>query len=287
MSESRGKNQAMSDEGKALIPVEEKTVDVYGDEVPAVLVQVDDSGRPLVYVPVRPICDYLGVAWSAQRLRINRDPVLSETTERVIVTITDSRQTMGREMLCLPLDYLNGWLFGINANRVKSGIRERLIRYQRDCYRILADAFLQRSLPAEKVPGAIALFQVREMGLAIARLAEEQIEFESRISTAEEQVDQTVVIVGDLTQRVATLEKRVAPGEAVTDDQASQISQAVKAVAIKMSQQSGRNEFGGVYGELYRKFGITSYKLLPASRFQEAMDFLTQWHQSLVGDEPF
>jgi hypothetical protein len=277
----------MSDAGKALIPVEEKTVDVYGDEVPAVLVQMDESGRPLVYVPVRPICDYLGVAWSAQRLRINRDPVLSETTERVIVTITDSRQTMGREMLCLPLDYLNGWLFGINANRVKSGIRERLIRYQRDCYRILADAFLQRPLPTEKAPGATALFQVREMGLAIARLAEEQIEFESRMSTTEERVDQTAVVVGDLTQRVVTLEKRLAPGEAVTDDQASQGSQAVKAVAVVLTKQSGSNQFGAVYGELYRKFGITSYKLLPADRFQEAMDYLTDWHQSLVGDEPF
>lgn len=286
-SENRGKNQAMSDEGKALIPVEEKTVDVYGDQVPAALVQMDESGRPVVYVPVRPICDYLGVAWSAQRLRINRDPVLSETTERVIVTITDSRQTMGREMVCLPLDYLNGWLFGINANRVKSGIRERLIRYQRDCYRLLADAFLQQPLPAEKSPGATALFQVREMGLAIARLAEEQIEFESRMSTTEERVDQTAVAVGDLTQRVATLEKRIAPGEAVTDDQASQISQAVKAVAVVLTKQSGSNQFGAVYGELYRKFGITSYKLLPADRFQEAMDYLTDWHQSLVGDEPF
>ena len=277
----------MSDEGGALIPIEEKTVDVYGDEVPAVLVRIDDSGHPVVYVPVRPICDYLGVAWSAQRLRINRDPVLSETTERVIITITDSRQTMGREMLCLPLDYLNGWLFGINANRVKSGIRERLIRYQRDCYRILADAFIQQSLPAERTPAATALFQVREMGLAIARLAEEQIEFEMRGSTTEERVDQTAIVVGDLTQRVATLEKRLAPGEAVTDEQASQISQAVKAVALVLTKRSGSNQFGAVYGELYRKFGITSYKLLPASRFEEAMDYLTEWHQSLVGDEPF
>lgn len=33
-------------------------------------------------------------------------------------------------MLCLPLEYLNGWLFGINATRVKKEIRENLIRYQ-------------------------------------------------------------------------------------------------------------------------------------------------------------
>lgn len=44
-------------------------------------------------------------------------------------------------MQYLPLDYLNGWLFGVNANRVKEGIRDNLIRYQRECYRVLADAF--------------------------------------------------------------------------------------------------------------------------------------------------
>ena len=32
-------------------------------------------------------------------------------------------------------------------------------------------------------------------------------------------------------------------------EQASQISQAVKAVAMELSKQSGRNEYGGVYGE--------------------------------------
>jgi hypothetical protein len=87
--------------------------------------------------------------------------------------------------------------------------------------------------------------------------------------------------------RLSVVEDRVAPSQAITEEQASQISQAVKAVAMKLGEQSGRNEYGGVYGELYRKFSITSYKLLPASRFQEAMDFLTDWHQTLVGDEPF
>jgi hypothetical protein len=47
------------------------------------------------------------------------------------------------EMVCLPLDYLNGWLFKINANRYKGDDRrEVIIRYQRECYRVLADHFL-------------------------------------------------------------------------------------------------------------------------------------------------
>ncbi|MCA9865044.1 MAG: ORF6C domain-containing protein [Anaerolineae bacterium] len=59
--------------------------------------------------------------------------------------------------------------------------------------------------------------------------------------------------------------------------------QAVKAVAIELGKKSGRNEFGALYGERYRKFGITSYKMLPARRFEEAMTFLTDWHKSVTG----
>ena len=39
----------------------------------------------------------------------------------------------------------------------------------------------------------------------------------------------------------------------------------VKAVVIALGTQMKRSEFGAVYGKLYRKFGITSYKLMPAS----------------------
>ena len=94
--------------------------------------------------------------------------------------------------------------------------------------------------------------------------------------------------IDDLEKRLESVEDTIGDVDRhVTPDQASQISQAVKAVAMKLSKASGRNEYGGVYGELYRKFGITSYKLLPAIRFHEAMDFLTTWHGSLVGSEPF
>jgi hypothetical protein len=81
---------------------------------------------------MKKICDYLGVAWTAQRQRIKRDPVLAEVLTVVIVTITTegATSTQDREMLCLPVEYLNGFLFGMNANRVKEEIRENLIRYQ-------------------------------------------------------------------------------------------------------------------------------------------------------------
>jgi hypothetical protein len=71
-------------------------------------------------------------------------------------------------------------------------------------------------------------------------------------------------------------------GRHVTPDQAMQISQAVKAVAIEMGKTTGRNEFGGVYGELYRRFGVTSYKEIPAAKFDDVMAWLGEWYRSLT-----
>jgi hypothetical protein len=130
--------------------------------------------------------------------------------------------------------------------------------------------------------------QVRELGRAIMQMAEEQMEFDRRLTSTEGRVDLAAVVVADLRKRVTTVEQKLSPGKAVTDDQASQISQAVKAVALALGKQSGRNEFGAVYGELYRKFGITSYKMLPSRQFEAAMKFLTNWYEDVTGVEsPF
>lgn len=256
-----------------LVPIEQKQVMFYEDEVTAV--RMSDG---TVYVPIRPLCEHLGVAWSAQRLRINRDPVLSEVVTAVIITITTegATPTQSQETLCLPLDFVSGWLFGINASRVNEDVRERLIRYQRECYKVLANAFVGTAVA--NAPST--LVQVREMGLAIARMAEEQMAFDRRLGTAE-------VELRLMTERLTAVEEKFGDTAVITEDQASQISQAVKAVALALGKKTKQNEFGAVYGQLYRQYGITSYKTLPAHKFKDALNFLTEWHQTIITDTAF
>jgi len=54
----------------ALVPQRERTVDFYGDDIP--VAQIEDG---TLYVALRPITDYLGVYFSAQRRRVLRDEV--------------------------------------------------------------------------------------------------------------------------------------------------------------------------------------------------------------------
>lgn len=125
----------MSAKQDALQPIEQKSILFGGQSIMAVRVE-DDT----VYVPIRPICDALGINWSGQRQRIRRDPVLSDVMRFVCVTHPNLKGG-NPNVLALPLEFLNGWLLGINANRVKEEIREPLIQYQKYLYKLLADAF--------------------------------------------------------------------------------------------------------------------------------------------------
>lgn len=104
---------------------------------------IDFNGQPLItieqdgihYTAVKPICENIGLNWDAQRKRISRDDVLSEGA----VIMTAPSKGGNQEMLCLPIDYLNGWLFGVDAKRVNPGIKDALIQYKKDCYKVLHD----------------------------------------------------------------------------------------------------------------------------------------------------
>lgn len=267
---------------KALVPVEQKQVLFYDDEITAVLVQMDDEQQ--VYIPLRPICEYLGLDWSAQTRRIRRDPVLSKWATFVAITATNPEEAQkggNPNMLCLPLDYLNGFLFGVSASRVKADLQERVILYQERCYKVLTEAFQEGRLTADvsfddllanDTPAA----QAYKIAAAIMKMARQQLMLESQLEThATKLVDHE--------QRLEEIESTLGDsGRFVTPDQAMQISQAVKAIAIEYGKQTKKNEFGAVYGELYRREGITSYKQLPGRRFEAVMKWMSDWYQDLT-----
>lgn len=120
------------------------TVDFYNDTLYAI--QRDDG----VFVAVKPICDRLGVNWANQLLRIKEDPVLSEG----IVLVTIPSPGGAQETTCLKLEMVNGWLFKIDPRRAKDEeTRQKLLTYQRECYRVLFEHFHG----GRRAGGAVAL----------------------------------------------------------------------------------------------------------------------------------
>ncbi|MGJ8518506.1 hypothetical protein LMG33810_002881 [Carnimonas sp. LMG 33810] len=108
-------------------------VSFYGHD----LVTVRANGN--IRVAMKPITDAIGLQWEAQLKRIKRHAVLS--TCMSIMDIQLPNDTQRREVVTLPLEMLNGWLFGIDANRVKPEIRDTLLMYQRECFKVLFEHF--------------------------------------------------------------------------------------------------------------------------------------------------
>lgn len=92
------------------------------------------------HVAMKPICENIGLDWSSQFQKIKRNHVLNKGM--VMMTIPSNGGL--QEMVMLPVKYLNGWLFGVDVNRVKPEIRDRLIAYQTECFEVLANHFMPK-----------------------------------------------------------------------------------------------------------------------------------------------
>jgi uncharacterized tellurite resistance protein B-like protein len=108
------------------------------------IITVDHQGE--TFVPIKPICDAIGIAVEGQREKIQSDEALSSTAMLSMVVAADGKE---REMLCLPLRYVYGWFFTINPKNVAPAAREPVTRYRRECYDVLYHHFtasMQRTI---------------------------------------------------------------------------------------------------------------------------------------------
>lgn len=96
-----------------------------------------------VYVAIKAISDAIGLSYSSAQQGVKNDEILASTVLVCNIVAGDGKS---REMLCLPLSYLNGWLFSIDANRVNEQAREKLLAYKRECYEVLHNHFFGRQV---------------------------------------------------------------------------------------------------------------------------------------------
>lgn len=119
------------------------TVDFHGQALTVIT-----SGNERL-VAMKPICDNIGLDWKGQYNRIQRDEVLNST---MVVTTTVAQDGKQREVICLPLNMINGWLFGIDVARCRKEIQPALIQYKRECYAVLAAHWQKLEQPQPQAP---------------------------------------------------------------------------------------------------------------------------------------
>ena len=276
----------MSDEAPPITPLEERVVEFYGDQIPAARIPEDE-----IVVPLRPVADALGLAWGSQNNRIQRDEVLARRVRKVLMHGADGRL---REMTCLPIDLLPGWLFGVTTARVRPELREKLTRYREECFRVLWDAFRSQILVATgetthlESSALVQLQQIAEMGRAITAMAEQQIELQRQQQHLAERLNKAGQVVkvmrGDIKDvqvRLGVLEEQLHPGAFVTEAQAAEVSNVVKALAEFLTgKERAKNHYQGIFGELYRRYGVASYKLIRVEQYAAVLAFLEDWRRA-------
>ncbi len=264
--------------GKALIPVEQKQVEFYGDTLTAIRAE---DGQ--IYVSIRNMCQSLGLDDNGQRQRIRRHTVLADG-----LMVCNLHTIQGeRETFVLRIDMVPLWLSGLRVTAVKDEAKPKLTHFQREAAKVLWEAFQEGRLTAEPELDELLqqdtdAVQAYKMLQALVKLARNQILLEAR-----QDVQQTVL--ADHEQRLETIEATLSnPAQYITREQASRISQAVRAIGHVLSERNGRSEYGAVYGELYRNFEISAYRELPAQKYDEAMKWLSAWYQRLTNQNiPF
>lgn len=98
----------------------------------------NESGR---FIPVKPICQLLGIDYEAQRVRFESDEILNQLPFLQRAVAADGKE---REMLCIPYKYIFGWLFKIDTSRINETARPAVIAYQRECYDVLFEYYNSR-----------------------------------------------------------------------------------------------------------------------------------------------
>jgi len=301
-------DEVKASENAALVPIEERRILFYGDEIATML--VDQDGRHQVYVQLRPICEYLGLSWAGQLERARRDPVLNEAL--AVIRVTRTTATGGvPAMISLPLDLLPGWLFGIDTRRVKTELQEKITRYRRECFRVLWEAFQTDALAvvnpatlthdprvtalAGQIDRVRAELTFLREHLSAILLAEDRIEdVAGRLEQATTLLEQ---LVGHQTQQAAQLADTadLAAGLAVAvakiDERTARLTPAhcravqdqVTSIVEETARQRKPVSYSRLYGSLKHRFGVGSYSEIADEQFDRVLAYLRAEFQRVTG----
>lgn len=254
-----------------------------------------------IFLPIRDLCQYLGLDRAAQVRRIKRDETLA--TDLVEFSLDTSRGQ--RETQYLRLESVPFWLSGISLSKVRPELRDKLLSYKRWVVRKVYEAFMvELARENQIIPASDYLEDLRNLGQALVQLTDEQTVLEQRqqflleqqtqlekqqlatgedVAVLKERVEKASLVVSKMLSRIGRLEKITAAGN-LNEEQAAEISLAVKKIAGEMARQkpSGGNPYQNVFATLHERYGITSFRQLSAERYQEALGWLNEWYRSLL-----
>ena len=120
--------------------------------------------------------------------QIKGDPVFNST---VVETATVGADGKVREMVCLPLDMIHGWLLSIPLSRIKGEERRnKIIQYKKECYQALYTYWTKGSAVNPRIDEGQILELRRQLGeystrLQLAESEKKTLQLESKFKDVE------------------------------------------------------------------------------------------------------
>lgn len=111
---------------------------IHGIDITAVK---NDMGQ--LYVPVKPICTILGIDFKTQYRKIEEDRFFHSS---MVIMTTVGADGKNREMVCLPVKHICGWLYSINPGKVSPEAEEKILAYREEVNDILTAYFFGGSI---------------------------------------------------------------------------------------------------------------------------------------------
>lgn len=243
----------------------------------------DGPMRNLVlYVPIRHICDAMGLAFGPQLRRIKRNPIMEEALVELDITkiaeSDDENQWGGvrRPISALWLKRLPYWLGTLDPNRVKPEIRDKVILYQRELADVAWSAFRTEILPED-------ILAEIDVHLPPEQQAYQQLMDEA--TAMRHNLDDHGKKLEDLTERVSGLEARLVDKDFINEQQQHQYIRMVNALGELLKKKKAGNQ-AIVHNELKKRFQVPAYQLLPEDKYPEVVAYMRQWWQRIAPEEP-
>lgn len=104
-----------------------QTLSFHGSDL--ITLKVED----VIYTAVKPIVEAMGLDWGGEQQKLSKSGDKFNCRDISMV----AKDGKIRQMLCMPLKKLNGWLFSINPEKVRADLREKVIQYQEECFEAL------------------------------------------------------------------------------------------------------------------------------------------------------
>lgn len=115
------------------------TVPFYGSN----LFVLESNNQP--YAPMKQIVEGMGLDWSTQARKLKNNDARWSMVKMTMV----AQDGKNRDVQCIPLRKLFGWLQTISPNKVRVDLRDLIIKYQNECDDVLYQYWTEHSLPQQ------------------------------------------------------------------------------------------------------------------------------------------